>query len=84
MAFMGMGMAGQAGGMNASQLFAAARHSSSGPAANSGTRPGSCRRACGRRMDLQLRRHQHRQVLLRVRKSRTRPGTGKVVLPQLR
>ena len=54
------------------------------PTAGSGTRPGSCRRTCSRHVDLQLRRHQHRQVLLRVRQSRTRPGTGQVVLSQLR
>lgn len=56
------------------------------PAAGSGTRSrtGSCRCSRGRHMDLQLRRHQHRQVLLRVWQSRTRPGTGQVVLPQLR
>lgn len=54
------------------------------PTAGSDTRPDSRRRACGRRMDLQLRRHQHWQVLLGMRQSRTRPGTGQVVLPQLR
>lgn len=54
------------------------------PAAGSGTRPGSYRRTCGRHVDLQLRCHQHRQVLPRVWQSRTRPGTGQVVLPQLR
>ena len=56
------------------------------PAAGSGFHPrtGTRCRTCGRRMDLQLWRHQHRQVLLRVRQPRTRPGTGQVVLPQLR
>ncbi len=56
------------------------------PAAGSDTRPrtGSCRCPHGRHVDLHLRRHQHRQVLSRVWQSRTRPGTGQVVLPQLR
>ena len=56
------------------------------PTAGSDTRSrtGSCRCPHGRHVDLQLRRHQHRQVLPRVWQSRTRPGTGQVVLPQLR
>lgn len=70
-----------------SQLFAARPGTAAGcPAAGSGFHPrtGTRCRTCGRRMDLQLWRHQHRQVLLRVRQPRTRPGTGQVVLPQLR
>ena len=84
--FMGMGMAGGMGGMNASQLFAAGQAAAGRPATGSGPRPrtGSRRRACGRHVDLQLRRHQHRQVLPRVRQPRACPGTGQVVLPQLR
>ena len=62
-------------------------HTAAGrPAAGSDTRSrtGSCRCPRGRHVDLQLRCHQHRQVLPRVWQSRTRPGTDQVVLPQLR
>ncbi len=68
MGFMGMGMANGVGGMNASQLFNQAAQPQRSEARGGGRRPrpGS-RRACGRRMDLQLRRPQHRQVLHQVR-----------------
>ena len=87
--FMGMGMAGGMGGMNASQLFAAGQAQQQAapqpaPAPAPAPAAGSCRCPRGRHVDLQLRCHQHRQVLLRVRQSRTRPGTDQVVLPQLR
>ncbi len=85
--FMGMGMAGGMGGMNASQLFAAGRTAAGCPAAVSGSRPrtGTRCRTCGRRMDLQLRRHQHRQKFCSECGSPApAPAPAKVVLPQLR
>lgn len=84
--FMGMGMA--AAWRHERQPAVRRRSGTAAgcPTASSGTRPrtGSCRCPHGRHVDLQLRCHQHRQVLPRVWQSRTRPGTDQVVLPQLR
>ena len=63
MAFMGMGMAGQMGGMNAQNLF------QMGPAATGPAAGGAARhRSCSARLDLHLRsgRH-HRQLLSQLR-----------------
>ena len=72
MAFMGMGMAQQAGGINAQSLYAmgqqqqmaAAGSSECGSTAGSGsTEDGS---SC-RGLEMQLRRSKHRQILCRMR-----------------
>ncbi len=70
MAFMGMNMAGQAGGMNAQDLYAMGQQQT----ATAGGVP-------ARRLDLLLRPYrQHRQVLRRVRRTQARTGGGMEVL----
>ena len=67
MAFMGMNMAGQAGGMNAQNLY------QMGAQQQSQQQRAGRPRSSGSRLDVQLRQdRQHRQILRRVRKPQAR------------
>ena len=70
MAFMGMNMAGAAGGMNAQNLY------QMGAQQQAAAQPAPAPASAPRRLDLQLRPdRQHRQILRKLRQPQACPGT---------